>query len=251
MAKPDNGKGGGNGHGNSESNMNGNSNSNPHVQGGRHSIESPMSRGQATAALARMNIHSSHYQHKGGVRADAMKTGNFEVTGVQARQLASPVRTGLHSKQGFSKNAVLKDFASALEKIRAKGNNSGKLMLDPYGLVKDDRKEIYGNRGRPIQGEVIEPPPVEDPPPAVDPPPVEEPPPAVEPPPPPPPEPQVVSVTQTTVSIIELMVWNGQTVTRQLLSDQGYTSSQIDFLLTLSLTQLRTAASGTGTIPLP
>lgn len=200
-------------------------------------------KGQATAALARKHIHSSHYKHKGGVHFDATNTSGtgIEDTSLNVRQRHAHGKALGHE---HSNRKIVQGFQDVLDKIRARGNNAPFEMLDPYGLVKDDRKELYGNRGRPLKGDAEPPPPPEEPP--TDPP--EEPPPPDDPPTDPPEEPTEVTVTEETVNIIELMVWNGEDTTRQLLSDQGYTDTEIDLLLSVSLSDLQAALDGDGTI---
>lgn len=127
---------------------------------------------------------------------------------------------------------------------RGQGNMGKVDMMDPYGFSKDNRMELYGNRGRVIREPVLPPPPPaeEPPPPAVEPP-------AEEPPPPPPAEePPPVDTTEKivieteTVNFLRYAKWYGPETTTNLLMDNlGYTYEQAIYLQTLSLSVITDA----------
>ena len=114
----------------------------------------------------------------------------------------------LQKNQRHVQGKILRDLDYSLKKLnnlkfanhpkddRGQGNMGKVDMLDPYGFSKDDRMELYGNRGRIIRisepepvPEPIPPEPEPIPPPPPEPEPIPEPPPEPEPIPPPEPDP--------------------------------------------------------------
>lgn len=204
------------------------------------------------AAIIRDPTHGKHSWQPGSFNFHARKPGDSG-----EREFHSQNEQGTSSGRGVEASSlkqlnrtIVRDFENTLADLRKPEqprwwNNAPFPMLDPYGHSRDDRKELYGNRGRPIRG--AEPAPGPEPPPPGE----EPPPPQEEPPPPPAPEPQYVTVTQETYNILQLIDWNGVEVTKSLLSGLGYTSQEVDFLLTLSLAQIQTALSSGGQILIP
>ena len=211
----------------------------------RSNHEIPRSaRGQAVAALAKMKIHVGHYK-QAQVYGETAESSKHVFKNYNEKRMA---------KNSYQTTESVQRLKQALEKIRVRTDNSGLLKLDPYGLVKDDRMELYGNRGRLVREEVPEPPPPVEPPveePPAEDPPAEEPPPVVEPPVEEPPEETYVTVTAATIFAIQLLPWSGEEITRQILADQGYTTIEIDFLLSQTLTTLKTAVNNGGTLLMP
>lgn len=193
----------------------------------------------------------------GGKNFYVRKAGDFEWRGSSVpsqeendtKYRPSNGKTGGENSLKQKNRLLVNDFEQALGKLRkyerarwgdhprdTRGQgNMGKVdMLDPYGFARDDRKELFGNRGRVIHPEETPPPPSEDPPP---PPPDEEPPPPpTEDPPPPPDTTQQILVSSETVEILRFAQWYGtETTTQLLMSNLGYTYEEATYLQSLSL----------------
>jgi hypothetical protein len=141
-------------------------------------------------------------------------------------QALRQLRTLDHSRWNYNPNDT-----------RGQGNMGKVDMMDPYGFAKDDRKELYGNRGRPIRES--EPPPEPTPEPTPDPSPEPTPEPTPEPSPEPSPEPpQTISVSSATLEILSGAWWYGPAATTYLLQNMGYTYEEAQYLQSLSLAEV-------------
>lgn len=115
-----------------------------------------------------------------------------------AVQLNNAQRKADHSEQLLNRkleqslNRLENDhFANHPLDTRGQGNMGKPDMLDPYGFNKDNRLELYGNRGRVIKEEPVpEPDPLPDPDPVPEPEPIPDPVPDPEPTPDPVPDPE-------------------------------------------------------------
>lgn len=171
FAAPPEGKGQGQGNGNGNQGNRGNSD------------QAKAERGQSRADVVSRSAERAHSKQAGGKDFYSKKPGDYG-------QRELPIQASDTAINSFSKRSdaargreasllrdqnrrIVEDFEKVIGKLRehkehgkgkdnarwnfnpkddrGQGNNSKHDMLDPYGHSKDDRMELYGNRGRVIR----------------------------------------------------------------------------------------------------
>ena len=97
--------------------------------------------------FSKKGSHKDHWKarHKDHNKTALEKRPQFQH--IQNKKFDHPLRRD----RGKSDQATLKHLDKALAKLDSRwSNHSGLTMLDPYGHSKDDRMDVYGNRGRVI-----------------------------------------------------------------------------------------------------